>query len=314
MSDDETHDDDGGSQGHDTFEDDEMLVKVLIAPSAAGCIIGKGGSVINEFQTTTGARIQISRNGETFPGSADRVISVRGAVGKVLEALHHMIAKLVEDNEEMGAGGVPSVRLVVPNTSCGGIIGKGGSQIRAAMEDSGSQISLSAIDKMLPGVTDRVLQITGQSENILRALALVVVQLLDDPSHLPHALRPSAFLASSPVSARGEGNSKKNKQTTHAARSAKDVDVVVTVSVPDEHIGAVLGKGGRTISEIQVASGVRIKVSDRNDFEPGTRNRKVTLFGTEQGTKLAHALLKQKLSNPGNPAGGPSRAHVDADW
>ena len=34
-----------------------------------------------------------------------------------------------------------------------------------------------------------------------------------------------------------------------------------------------LGKGGRTISEIQVVSGVRIKVSDRGDFVEGTRNQ-----------------------------------------
>ena len=112
-----------------------------------------------------------------------------------------------------------------------------------------------------------------------------------DEGYLPHAKRPSAFLASSPgpaprgPSARGGG--------------PKPGETSVTVAVPDEHIGAVLGKGGRTISEIQVASGVRIKVSDRGDFIPGTRNRSVTLFGTEEGTRAAQTLLAQKLSSPG---------------
>ena len=71
--------------------------------------------------------------------------------------------------------------------------------------------------------------------------------------------------------------------------------VSVTVAVPDEHIGAVLGKGGRTISEIQVVSGVRIKVSDRNDFVEGTRNRKVILTGSAEGVQIAQYLLAQKL-------------------
>ena len=49
-----------------------MVLKILIAATAAGSIIGKGGSTMNEFQETSGARIQLSRNGETFPGTTDR--------------------------------------------------------------------------------------------------------------------------------------------------------------------------------------------------------------------------------------------------
>ena len=51
--------------------------------TAAGSIIGKGGSTINEMQTQTGARIQLSRNDETFPGTTDRVVILAGAVGKI---------------------------------------------------------------------------------------------------------------------------------------------------------------------------------------------------------------------------------------
>jgi RNA-binding protein Nova len=76
------------------------------------------------------------------------------------------------------------------------------------------------------------------------------------------------------------------------------------VAVPDEHDGAVIGKGGRTISEIQIKSGARIKVSDRGDFVEGTRNRKLTLTGTPEGTAMAQYLLAQKLSSPGAPGRG----------
>ena len=88
--------------------------------------------------------------------------------------------------------------------------------------------------------------------------------------------------------------------------------VSVTVAVPDEHIGAVLGKGGRTISEIQVVSGVRIKVSDRNDFVEGTRNRKVSLTGTAEGRGLHSSTCRLNLSAFGG-IGGAHRgcvAHV----
>ena len=280
---------DGGSS-HGDFEEDSMVLKILIAATAAGSIIGKGGSTINEFQVASGARIQLSRNGETFPGTTDRVISLGGGVADIVGAVHLMIQKLTQDGAEL-VEGEPRVRVVVPNASCGAVIGKGGATIRRFQEDSGANIKLSSQDRMLPGVTDRVLTVTGDAANVLRAIANVAAALSEDEGYLPHAKRPSAFLASSPgpaprgPSARGGG--------------PKPGETSVTVAVPDEHIGAVLGKGGRTISEIQVASGVRIKVSDRGDFIPGTRNRSVTLFGTEEGTRAAQALLAQKLSSPG---------------
>jgi RNA-binding protein Nova len=58
----------------------------------------------------------------------------------------------------------------------------------------------------------------------------------------------------------------------------------------------VLGRGGRTIAEVQVASGCRIKVSDRDDFFEGTRNRKVVISGSAEGVQMANYLLTQKLS------------------
>ena len=39
---------DGGSS-HGDFEEDSMVLKILIAATAAGSIIGKGSSTINEF-------------------------------------------------------------------------------------------------------------------------------------------------------------------------------------------------------------------------------------------------------------------------
>lgn len=47
----------------------------------------------------------------------------------------------------------------------------------------------------------------------------------------------------------------------------------VTVGVADEHIGIVVGRGGRNIMEISQISGARIKISERGDFISGTCDR-----------------------------------------
>jgi hypothetical protein len=42
-------------------------------------------------------------------------------------------------------------------------------------------------------------------------------------------------------------------------------------------------------------SGVRIKISDRTDYVPGTRNRKVTVTGTLEAVQIAQFLISQKV-------------------
>lgn len=300
---------DGVESDYDS-DDDSIIIKLLIPGTAAGSIIGKGGSTINEFQIQTGARIQLSRNNETFPGTTDRLVTLGGTAQAILGAMHLMISKLVADGEGV-VDGNPQVKVVIPNASCGCIIGKGGATIRSFTEDSGADIKLSSQDRMLPGVTDRVLTVTGAIETVLRAVALVATALMDDESYASLAARPSTYAThvNLPVGGIARSSFDGGVRTFSPGGGRKGNGggaghVSITVAVPDEHIGAVLGKGGRTISEIQVVSGVRIKVSDRGDFVEGTRNRKVTLTGTPEGTQMAQYLLAQKLSTSGPPGGG----------
>ncbi|GJP36601.1 hypothetical protein CLOM_g21090 [Closterium sp. NIES-68] len=50
------------------------------------------------------------------------------------------------------------------------------------------------------------------------------------------------------------------------------VPTTIIVAVPDDHVGAVVGKAGCSINEIQQTTGVRMVISDRNDYVEGTRD------------------------------------------
>merc|ERR1719313_1132672 len=77
--------------------------------------------------------------------------------------------------------------------------------------------------------------------------------------------------------------------------AAPAAEATVTVAVPDEYVGAVVGKGGRTVTEMQAVTGVRIKISARDDFMEGTKNRKVMLIGSLDRIKMAQNLITQKV-------------------
>ena len=54
-----------------------VAVRFLLSGASAGSIIGKGGATITEFETQSGARIQLSKQKECFPGTNDRSASPR---------------------------------------------------------------------------------------------------------------------------------------------------------------------------------------------------------------------------------------------
>ncbi|KAG5181435.1 hypothetical protein JKP88DRAFT_182220 [Tribonema minus] len=73
----------------------------------------------------------------------------------------------------------------------------------------------------------------------------------------------------------------------------------ITVSIPDNMVGAILGRGGATINELQASgrrtSGARINVSQRGDFIPGTSNRTVTITGSPAAAQAAQFLITHRI-------------------
>ena len=95
---------------HDSSEADSAEkpthIRFLVSNAAAGSVIGKGGSTITEFQAKSGARIQLSRNQEFFPGTTDRIIMISGSIKEVVNGLELILDKLhselhAEDGNEV---------------------------------------------------------------------------------------------------------------------------------------------------------------------------------------------------------------------
>lgn len=261
--------------------------KFLVSNAAAGSVIGKGGSTITDFQKDSGARIQLSRNQEYFPGTADRIIMISGKTDDVLKAMDLILNKLLneiqsEDGDD--ADQRSKVRLVVPNNCCGAIIGKSGATIKSFIEDSGAGIKISPQDNNYIGLTDRVVTLTGSFEEQMRAIDLILSKLTEDSLYLQSMNAPLSY----PVgTAAYNANYGPNGIGARFPNNKEDRGNSLTIGVADEHIGVVVGRGGRNILEISQASGARIKISDRGDFMSGTSNRKVTITGSLRSIRTA---------------------------
>ncbi|GAA0170123.1 RNA metabolism protein [Lithospermum erythrorhizon] len=285
-------------------DDKTTYIKFLLSNAEAGSVIGKGGSTINDFQSQSGARIQLSRNFEFFPGTSDRIVMVSGNIDDVLKAIDLVLTKVLEEFYVDDGGDSEHrsrVRLVVPNICCGGIIGKGGMIIKSLIEDSRAAIKISPPENMYPGLRDRLVTLVGAIGEQMRAIELILLKLSEDHNYIQSINAPFPYPAAGfngmNYGLNGVGGKFQNSRPYNKEEAASSV----TIGVADEHIGLVVGRGGRSLTEIsqvhKLVSGARIKISDRGDFMSGTSNRKVTISGSQRAISVAEDMITRKVAS-----------------
>lgn len=70
----------------------------------------------------------------------------------------------------------------------------------------------------------------------------------------------------------------------------------IDLAIPENLIGAILGKAGRTLVEFQDMSGAKIQISKKGEYVAGTRNRRVTITGKPSSTQTAQLLITQRVN------------------
>ena len=91
-----------------------------------------------------------------------------------------------------------AARFLLPNAAAGMVIGKGGTQIRQIIDETGAKLKLSAKDET--GVhTERVLTVGGSLEQICKAHAMIVLRMADDPTYASYHNTSLAYGRAAPL-------------------------------------------------------------------------------------------------------------------
>lgn len=89
------------------MEQGETKLKLLVHKHAVGAVIGKGGAVIKETQTTTGARVQVSN--DPLPQSTEKTVTISGNPMAIHEATMKVLQQLRENPLRPGTKSYPYV-------------------------------------------------------------------------------------------------------------------------------------------------------------------------------------------------------------
>ena len=147
-------------------------LKILVPAIASGAIIGKGGETIADVQKQTGTRIKMSKANDFYPGTTERVGLIQGPAESVLIVMDFIAEKIIEKpdpaakpaidfDNKIPAEREKQVKVIIPNSTAGMIIGKGGSFIKQLKDESGAFIQISQKSKDAT-LSERVVTIIGK--------------------------------------------------------------------------------------------------------------------------------------------------------
>jgi len=280
--------------------------KVVDLGEAVRAVIGKGGSNIQQIQSTSGAKVDIEKNtGKcTITGSEDAV-----------ESAYKQICSIVD-----AEASILNVAIPVPEGRVPAIIGKGGSKIKEIQTLSGCFIK---VDKETNSVTAK-----GSFEQIQKARELIELTL--NPPEIVYQTTTNLDLKQLPTGERSmyiimgqkgvtiqaierdTGCKLDIDKATHVlAIKGDQLDVVkalnaVTkvladngnqdvVAIADKkELGAILGKGGANIRGVQDTS--------KADCRLNKEGTMVTVTGTKEAVAKAKELIeKLKTGGPVKP-------------
>ncbi|XP_073690270.1 poly(rC)-binding protein 3 isoform X2 [Garra rufa] len=165
-----------------------------------------------------------------------------------------------------------TIRLLMHGKEVGSIIGKKGETVKKMREESGARINIS--DGSSP---ERIVTITGPSEVIFKAFAMIAEKFEEDIL---------ASMINSTVTSRPP--------------------VTLRLVFPASQCGSLIGKGGSKIKEIRESTGAQVQVA--GDLLPDSTERAVTISGTPHAiTQCVRHICTVMLESPPKGATIPYR-------
>ncbi|XP_025204700.1 poly(rC)-binding protein 3-like [Melanaphis sacchari] len=176
------------ADGH--YSDVVLTIRILMGKEILP-LIGEYGEVVRDLRNQSEATITI-----TDSSTPERIVTVTGNIN-IIQKAFALITKILEqnspthlqNNRKQSSSNSTTIKLIVPASQCGSLIGKGGVKIREIREASGAMVNVAS--DLLPNSTERTVSISGTAEAITEAIHQICIVMLETPGRGPTvAYRP----------------------------------------------------------------------------------------------------------------------------
>jgi hypothetical protein len=164
--------------------------KMLITDDQLSKLVEFSFGDLSTVQSLTGCTCHVSGIGNYFPGTKERVLSLSGPLVQICVAVQLIsdLFRLCAIAERPYTGSpdyaLIGMRLIVPNSVVGMIMGKGGKDIRTLAIENSVRIQIS---KRIPGLLERLVSIAGRSDHVCNASFVLIETIQADHRTGEHA-------------------------------------------------------------------------------------------------------------------------------
>lgn len=239
-------------------------LRLLFPHSIMGYIIGKKGSRFREIEENSAAALKA--NEQILPASTDRILNINGVADAIHIATYYVAQTVIEHKQQLQKtvyyNPANYNQPVLPSFN-----GNGMNNRQYNNNNNNMNNNQSMMNPMLSMYPNQMKQ--NNSNNMMG-----VMNLMSQP------------LQQNPMAA---SNTRQGETIT-----GPDGKLNQELYVPQNHIGLVIGRGGKNLKDIRQSTGCYVKV---NDEIPGSSERRVTLIGNIYSIQNAIILINNKIES-----------------
>lgn len=253
-----------------------FTLRLLFPHSIMGYIIGKKGSRFREIEENSAA--SLNANDQILPASTDRILNITGVADAIHIATYYVAQTVIEHKQQLSKviyynpanynqPSIPAVTTKMANAING-------------QSPYNNYNNISMMSGMINPQMNQLNQMNTM--NTMNPMNPMNPQMGFGMQNQV----PGQFTLNSPAASL---NTKPGETSTQP-----DGKVAQELFVPQNHIGLVIGRGGKNLKDIRLTTGCYVKV---NEEILGSPDRKLTLIGNLYGIQNAIVLINNKIEN-----------------
>ncbi|XP_064343576.1 insulin-like growth factor 2 mRNA-binding protein 3 isoform X4 [Camelus dromedarius] len=233
----------------------DLPLRLLVPTQFVGAIIGKEGATIRNITKQTQSKIDVHRKENA--GAAEKSITIlstpegtSAACKSILEIMHKE-AQDIKFTEEI------PLKILAHNNFVGRLIGKEGRNLKKIEQDTDTKITISPLQELTLYNPERTITVKGNVETCAKAEEEIMKKIRESYEN---------DIASMNAQGRIYGKIKEENFVS----PKEEVKLEAHIRVPSFAAGRVIGKGGKTVNELQNLSSAEVVVPrdqtpDEND-------------------------------------------------
>ena len=266
-------------------------LRLLMPHILIGSIIGKSGVRIREIQESSGARLNASDS--CLPLSTERSLVVLGVADAVHIATYYIAVTLVEQLTER-FGGPAASAYATRSGGPAGVVPGGMQVVPYVPQPAGGQYGHPDMYKRnnthppqrMPPQPYGGPQAHGAPQQPYPQYGQPYAATPRTPSYGAGPQQPGGYGQMPPQPGAAHG------QPAQPAHAMPGQPITQQIFIPNDMVGAIIGKGGTKINEIRHLSGSVIKINEPQD---NSNERLVTITGTQECNQMALYMLYSRL-------------------